>query len=272
MFNEMMRAEIWLQEHLESQKGIDELANRLGYSTSQVRRRFKQCFGITPSAYRDVLRLEKAARLLILTPDSISTIATHCGYRNHPSFSRAFQRLYGQSPRQFRRHHRARLAALCPEAAPPPFEIRQYATRKALVTRVYKPLQRVNDLTRLARKLHGSETLPNRLNRAPGMAVMHNLLQPCRLERIDLGLMIPPNAGTGLAIPPTFRLLELPPRQHACVVVEAFSDIPTAVHQLVTYCLPQNRRYANGEPVQVHWHPRGLEVQLPLLAKASPRK
>ncbi|EWG97859.1 helix-turn-helix transcriptional regulator [Halomonas sp. BC04] len=94
MFNEMMRAEIWLQDHLSSHEGIDDLANRLGYSTSQVRRKFKQRFGVSPSAYRDILRLEKAARLLALTPYRISTIAVRSGYHNHSAFSRAFQRRY----------------------------------------------------------------------------------------------------------------------------------------------------------------------------------
>ncbi|WP_163574694.1 helix-turn-helix domain-containing protein [Halomonas faecis] len=266
MFNEMMRAEIWLQDHLESQKGIDDLASRLGYSTSQVRRRFKQRFGITPSAYRDVLRLEKAARLLTLTPLSISDIVSECGYRNHSSFSRAFQRHYELSPRLYRQRQRARLSSQCPGSVPPPFEVRQHSERQALVTRVYKPLKRIGDITRLARQTHGGESLTGKLNRAPGLAVVHNLPLPCALERVDLGLMVPPKAVASLAIPPTFRLIELPPRQHACVVVEAFDEVATAVQQLVVNCLPNNQRHANGEPVQVHWHPRGLELRLPLLA------
>nr|WP_176761501.1 AraC family transcriptional regulator [Halomonas gudaonensis] len=262
-----MRAEIWLQDHLESQKGIDDLASRLGYSTSQVRRRFKQRFGITPSAYRDILRLEKAARLLTLTPLSISTIVSECGYRNHSAFSRAFQRHFGLSPRQYRQQQRARLSERCPTTTPPAFEVRQHSVRQALVTRVYKPLKRIGDITRLARQAHGGESLTGKLNRAPGLAVVHGLPLPSELERVDLGLMVPPKAVDSLAIPPTFRLVELPPRQHACVVVEAFDEVSKAVQQLIVHCLPKNRRHANGEPVQVHWHPRGLELRLPLLEK-----
>lgn len=142
MFNEMMRAEIWLQDHLDSQQGIEDLASRLGYSTSQVRRRFKQCFGLSPSAYRDSLRLEKAARLLTLTPLSIRTIAGQCGYQNHSAFSRAFQRYHNQTPRQYRQalrlilHHNP----VYKEGArkPPTFEIRHADMRHALVTRLYR--------------------------------------------------------------------------------------------------------------------------------------
>ncbi|WP_235014754.1 helix-turn-helix domain-containing protein [Billgrantia desiderata] len=122
-----MRAEIWLQDHLESQQGIEDLASRLGYSTSQVRRRFKQCFGLSPSAYRDSLRLEKAARLLALTPLSIRTIASQCGYQNHSAFSRAFQRYHNQTPRQYRQALRLKLRhnPFCNEGGrkPPRFEI-----------------------------------------------------------------------------------------------------------------------------------------------------
>ena len=83
MFNEMMRAEIWLQETLASGESLEELAARLGYSSSQVRRRFRQCFGLSPSAYRESLRLEKAARLLTFTPRGVREIAGRCGYTNH---------------------------------------------------------------------------------------------------------------------------------------------------------------------------------------------
>ena len=121
MFNEMMRAEIWLEETLASGESLEELAARLGYSSSQVRRRFRQCFGLSPSAYRESLRLEKAARLLTFTPRGVREIAGRCGYTNHSAFSRAFQRRYHQSPREFRlNRHRALKAARPTALAVPP--------------------------------------------------------------------------------------------------------------------------------------------------------
>lgn len=267
MFNEMMRAEIWLQDHLESQQGIDDLANRLGYSTSQVRRRFKQCFGLSPSTYRDILRLEKAARLLAFTPCSIADIAARCGYRNHSAFSRAFQRHFGKSPRQFRQKQRQRQRSRDADAAPPAFVIRQYDARQTLVTRLYHLPRRVRDLGKLVRQVQGPHTLPPRLSQAPAVAVVHGLPLPTTVERIDLGVMVPPHTATNLAIPSSFRLLELPARQHACTVVENFREVAPAVEYLVSHGLPQNDRYASDEPVQVHWHPHGLEIQVPLLAR-----
>lgn len=102
MFNAMTRAEIWLQDTLDKPLGIEDLANHLGYSSSQVRRQFRLSFHVSPSAYREQRRLECAGVLLALTPLNIAQIALRCGYLNHSSFSRAFQRRYELTPRDFR--------------------------------------------------------------------------------------------------------------------------------------------------------------------------
>jgi len=101
MFNAMSRAEIWLQDTLDQSLSIEDLANHLGYSASQIRRQFRHCFNTSPSAYREQRRLERAAVLLSLTPQNIAHIAIRCGYANHSSFSRAFQRRYQLTPRHY---------------------------------------------------------------------------------------------------------------------------------------------------------------------------
>jgi len=53
MFNAMTRAEIWLQDTLDKPLGIEDLANHIGYSSSQVRRQFRQSCHFSPSAYRE---------------------------------------------------------------------------------------------------------------------------------------------------------------------------------------------------------------------------
>ena len=267
MSNEMVQAEIWLQETLDSQQGIDELATRLGYSTSQVRRRFKQHFGLSPSAYRDRLRLDMAARLLALTPYSIADIARQCGYHNHSAFSRAFQRQHGQTPRGYRQAQREALRNECHGGDPPAFEIRREHARQALVTRLYRPSQRLHDLTHWARRASAATPLPNRLKHAPAVAILHSLPLPGTVERLDIGPLLPSKDAPHIAIPSTFRLLELPARQQACMVVEEVNEIPKAVRKLITLGLPLHGHYASGEPAQLYAHPRGVEVQLPLLAE-----
>lgn len=70
MFNAMTRAEIWLQDTIVKPLSINDLANHLGYSDSQVRRQFRDCFHTSPSAYRDQRRLERTAVLLVLPPQT----------------------------------------------------------------------------------------------------------------------------------------------------------------------------------------------------------
>ncbi|WP_104203727.1 helix-turn-helix domain-containing protein [Billgrantia saliphila] len=271
MFNEMMRAEIWLQDHLESQQGIEDLASRLGYSTSQVRRRFKQCFGLSPSAYRDTLRLEKAARLLAFTPYPIQTIAMRCGYQNHSAFSRAFLRYHNQTPRQYRQEQRIKLYRNPyrqeHSGDPPAFEIRKLPTRQALVTRIYQQLRErhTNSLRKLAQRIRGSDALPERLKQGPNIALMHNTPLDSQVERIDLGPLIDKPSTAGVAIPASFRLLELPAQRHACVSIECLDEIPAVVQYLVSEGLPRKRCFASGEAVRVEWCDSGMTMQLPVL-------
>jgi AraC family transcriptional regulator len=266
MFNEMMLAEVWLQENFRSQRGIEDLASRLGYSTSQIRRKFKEYFGISPSAYRDVLRLEMAARLLALTPLSISVIAHQCGYRNHSAFSRAFSRHYGQSPRQYRRTQRLTLRHLNHHGDPPDFAIRWQPPCQALVTRLYQPQQLLTPAN-WAQYASGADTLPSRLQQAPAVAVLHSLPLPSALERVDVGPLITQQTAARIAIPPAFRLVELPAQQYACVELESADEIPSAVQYLISRGLQKQHCFASGEAAQVRSNQHGLELQLPLLPK-----
>ncbi|MBW6392019.1 MAG: AraC family transcriptional regulator [Halomonas sp.] len=270
MFNEMMRAEIWLQDHLDSQQGIEDLASRLGYSTSQVRRRFKQCFGLSPSAYRDTLRLEKAARLLAFTPYSIQSIASRCGYQNHSAFSRAFQRYHNQTPRQYRQALRLKLHhnPYCQGHGgdPPQYVIRRAPSRQALVTRLYRK-ERGHPLTALRKwtqHAKGVESLPDRLRQGQTIALLHNVPLPSDMERIDVGPLVDGSEAPGIAIPASFRLLKLPAQQHACVALECMEEIPDVLQYLICEGLPQENLHANGDALQVEWDEKGILIRLPV--------
>ncbi|WP_111411705.1 helix-turn-helix domain-containing protein [Billgrantia lactosivorans] len=270
MFNEMMRAEIWLQEHLDSQQGIEDLASRLGYSTSQVRRRFKQCFGLSPSAYRDTLRLEKAARLLAFTPFSIQSIASRCGYQNHSAFSRAFQRYHNQTPRQYRQALRLKLHhnPYCQGHGgdPPNYEIRRAPSRQALVTRLYRTerSQPLKVLRKWAQHAKGVDSLPDRLRQGQTIALMHNIPLPSDVERIDVGPLVDGGEASAIAIPASFRLLILPAQLYACVKLDSLEEIPDVIQYLVCEGLPAQDLHASGDAVQVEWNEEGVLVRLPV--------
>lgn len=87
---------------------VDEVARRHGVS----RRRLYQVFeaeGTSPAAYLRSVRLGAAAELLAQPRRaSITDIAYTCGFNDPLTFSRAFRRAYGVTPREWRVVHASR--------------------------------------------------------------------------------------------------------------------------------------------------------------------
>ncbi len=96
-------------EVLERQARLDEdlslatLAAEAGLSPHHFHRMFRGLTGETPKQYCQRLRLERAAyRLLVFGGKSIFDVALDCGYVNHETFTRAFGKRFGVSPREYR--------------------------------------------------------------------------------------------------------------------------------------------------------------------------
>jgi transcriptional regulator GlxA family with amidase domain len=81
------------------------LAERLGISRSRFEHLFKAQTGESFRPTLRQLRLSKAQELLVKSSLSIKEIAGRVGFSGTPSFSRAFQRCYGQPPSRWRRRH-----------------------------------------------------------------------------------------------------------------------------------------------------------------------
>lgn len=86
---------------------LDALASAAGLSKFHFLREFHRRVGMTPIAFLRNHRICSAARLLRSTALPIAQIAQNVGFEDHPSFSRAFRRQLGVSPRQYRRTLRA---------------------------------------------------------------------------------------------------------------------------------------------------------------------
>jgi AraC family transcriptional regulator len=81
---------------------VGALARIAGVSSSGFHRAFRLRFGITPHAYVILKRIELAKNLMLATNESLSQIALACGMSDQSHFSRTFQRITGQTPRQWR--------------------------------------------------------------------------------------------------------------------------------------------------------------------------
>lgn len=82
---------------------VEQIASELCMSTSTFRRRLQGASGETPRAYILAIQMEKAAELLLESPEMpIQKVSDLCGFSEKSSFAHAFRRVYGCSPKQYR--------------------------------------------------------------------------------------------------------------------------------------------------------------------------
>lgn len=81
---------------------LDAAARELGYCKNSVISIFKRETGLTPGAFVQKLRLERAQRLLLESYLPVTQIALECGFGNYTNFYRSFQRQFACSPGQWR--------------------------------------------------------------------------------------------------------------------------------------------------------------------------
>ena len=93
-----INAHEFLDTHYAGRLSLDEVAQRSGISAEHLSRAFKRRYGITPSRYRDALRMDAANNLLRHSDLLIKEIAYRLGYPDPFTFSKAFHRHYHCSP------------------------------------------------------------------------------------------------------------------------------------------------------------------------------
>ena len=81
---------------------LNSLANRLNITSPYLSALFKREAGNNFSVYLEEVRIRHAEELLRTTGESIDTVAEKTGYRNADSFRRAFRRVCGVTPSEFR--------------------------------------------------------------------------------------------------------------------------------------------------------------------------
>lgn len=96
----------FMQDHLQRDFSMAELAAHVGYSSRQLARIFRSAFGMTPLQYLHRLRLRTAAMLLVEQPDmTVRQVAAHVGMEP-VYFTRLFRRAFGAVPSEYRNRQR----------------------------------------------------------------------------------------------------------------------------------------------------------------------
>ncbi|MDI3311782.1 MAG: AraC family transcriptional regulator [Thermoanaerobacterium sp.] len=91
-----------MRNYLEANFSIKTLADEFGMTVPNMSYFFKQHTGVTFQQYVTNLKMEKAKHLLTQTELSLEAIAKNLCYSNASSFCRAFKKVVGISPREFR--------------------------------------------------------------------------------------------------------------------------------------------------------------------------
>ncbi|MFV0635592.1 helix-turn-helix domain-containing protein [Mitsuokella sp. WILCCON 0060] len=93
----------FIRTHIEDPFTIQDLADYMNLNRSYVTTLFKKYLHISPHEYIQNCRITKAQHLLESTTLPVEAIAFSCGYAKSDSFSRAFLRKVGMSPKEYRR-------------------------------------------------------------------------------------------------------------------------------------------------------------------------
>ncbi len=101
----LRRTQEMLHEELESRLTLAELARRAGRHPVQVCRQFHRRFGCTISEYVRRLRVARAQSFLTSTEFGLADIALACGFSDQSHFTKAFRRLTGIPPWQYRKQN-----------------------------------------------------------------------------------------------------------------------------------------------------------------------
>lgn len=100
----MKRLLEYMEEHYGEKITVEDGAELCFYSNSHFMKYFKQYMGVPFIQYLNEFRLEKAAGMLLTTPDPVTAVAQRCGFDNISYFNRLFRRKYGKTPGEYRKN------------------------------------------------------------------------------------------------------------------------------------------------------------------------
>lgn len=101
---QLMQVLDYINDHLEQDIKLADLAALLGMSQFHFCHLFKRAIATTPYQYLLQQRIERAKQLLKQTDQPILEIAFQCGFNNHSHLSQQFRRLTGMTPKAFRKN------------------------------------------------------------------------------------------------------------------------------------------------------------------------
>lgn len=105
-YQELDQVIAYVLEHYQERIQISELADLIFLSVSQLDRKFKKLYQITPQKYILRVRINAACQLLTRTEKRVSEIALESGFYDQSYFTKQFVNLIRLSPSEYRKRFR----------------------------------------------------------------------------------------------------------------------------------------------------------------------
>jgi chromate reductase len=100
----LQRVKRYIEEHLQDNLSLEELARETRYSRGHLLRMFRAATGKTPHQYLTERRIERAKGMLQEAEEiSLTNIAAWCGFSSQSHMTRVFHEQVGVTPSAFRR-------------------------------------------------------------------------------------------------------------------------------------------------------------------------
>jgi transcriptional regulator GlxA family with amidase domain len=100
----------WIPDHLDEDLSVPALARRACMSDRNFARAFRRETGLTPGAYVEAARVERARIALESGDQPVETVARQAGFGTVETMRRAFRRRVGVSPADYRTRFRRQAA------------------------------------------------------------------------------------------------------------------------------------------------------------------
>jgi AraC family transcriptional regulator len=100
---QIQRIQAYVEENLNRNVSVTELANVVHLGPSHFRRAFKRCLGVSPHAYIIERRVRRAQELMLATDLPLSEIALQVGFADQAHLTTRFHRRIGKTPGAWRR-------------------------------------------------------------------------------------------------------------------------------------------------------------------------
>ncbi|MDO4343268.1 MAG: AraC family transcriptional regulator [Eubacteriales bacterium] len=92
----------YIHVHYSDALTLPQIAASAGLSSSECLRCFRSTIGLAPIQYVKQYRVQRAAEMLVGTPEKIVDIAMQCGFQDMSYFARSFRELKGCTPSRYR--------------------------------------------------------------------------------------------------------------------------------------------------------------------------